>query len=250
MKRLAIFLSGGGTTAEAIIKATMTGGKLYGIVEVGLVISSRADAGGIQKVLKTGAIGESDVIVLRPLDFADVPQKTVFGCALINECRRRNIDMFSQNGWMVKTPRNFIDEFPGINQHPAPLCPGEPDFGGEGMYGKRCHMARLLFTRMTNRNMCTAAVAQMVHPDYDKGKIICQSFMPILPSDTVDSMATRLLPFEHEMQIEAIRRLATGESGEQVIHGFEYHNESIVLPYEMLLWHFSRDAARIAYPKG
>ena len=145
--RLALLISGGGTTAQAIIRACKVGRIL---VTPALVISSTKEAGGIQKALDEG-IALEDVVVISRREYGNSER---FGEAILKACKQRGINVIGQYGWMVKTPPNVIAAFSQrmINQHPGPLDPGRPDFGGRGMYGKRVHCARLFFVQRVGRD--------------------------------------------------------------------------------------------------
>lgn len=241
MEYLALFISGGGTTATAIVNACKPGGELYNLVLPVLVIASRKDAKGIVRIQETCLLEKDDIIDCRPRDFQS---EMSFGNKLIQECVKRQVTLFGQYGWAVKTPANFIGRFPrGINQHPCVLSPGNPDFGGHKMLGRVCHLARILFVRMTNRDFWTRAVAQRVHPEYDKGAILCQQQVEILPNDDVETLAKRLLPVEHRVQIQALKNFATARVE-------EITPEEIVRPHEMILWRMACEVAKLAYPKG
>jgi phosphoribosylglycinamide formyltransferase 1 len=244
MEQLAILLSGGGSTAEAVIKACKPDGKLYGHVNPVLVVSSRADAKGLKRAVDTGLIRTEDAILVSPRNYESPFD---FGVALIRECTKRKVTLFAQLGWMVKTPKNFIKVFPrGINQHPAPLCPGKPDFGGEGMYGRRCHFARLMFVRMTGRTGAeafTMATSQRVHPEYDRGEVVNQHPVLINPDDTVESLQERVLPFEHKVQIETLLDFAQAKVK-------TIKPDELMKRHEMAAWALCREMAKLAYPKG
>ena len=241
MENLALFISGGGTTATAIINETIPGRKLDCLIRPALVVASNNKAKGIERVLGTRLLREKDVIVICPRDFATPFH---FGAALTNECKARGVTLFGQYGWMVKTPQNFLDHFPrGVNQHPAPLCPGKPDFGGKGMYGRRCHFARLMFVRMTNRNFYTSAIAQQIHPEYDKGLVYKESQVEILSDDDVETLQARVLPVEHRVQIDTLMQLALDKV--ELVAPRE-----LVLPHEMPIWTLVCHMAKLAYPKG
>lgn len=241
MLRHALLISGGGTTAEAIALATNEGGPLHGLIKIVLVISSRSDAGGINKLKNTGVLPKEDVIVIRKKDFA---AEEAFGDAIIDAFTKRGVESYSQNGWLPHTPKNVIRIYPvGTNQHPGPLCPGFTDFGGDGMYGSRVTFARLLFVRLTGRNYWTAAVAHRVAPDVDKGPVVGWTEVPIEKNDDVDTLKARLLPREHELQIEVLRKLALGELK-------EIATPELVLEHEQLIWMNCCKIAKIMYPKG
>jgi phosphoribosylglycinamide formyltransferase-1 len=216
--RLCMLLSGGGTTAQAIIRACKSG-RLSGIKPV-CVISSRSDAGGLQKAKEEGV----PAFVIEPLP----KNSEAFGEALIRACEAKGVDIIGQYGWIPKTPLNVIEMYEGrmINQHPGPLDPGYPDFGGKRMFGARVHCARLYFVRAVARDFWTEATAQRVALDFDKGAILKMARVDILPDDTVSSLQERVLPVEHEVQIEALQDFAHGNVVELV------RLERLVLPGE------------------
>ncbi len=219
--RIAMLISSSGTTAEAILKACNRG-RLKRVAPA-LVIASRPTE-GIQKVLAQG-ISSDNVIVLRPKDYDD---SHAFGEAIIKACKARGVDFIGQYGWMVKTPPSVIEAYQGmmVNQHPGPLDPGRPDFGGQGMFGLRVHYTRLFFTRASGRDHWTEATAQRVAVEYDEGTLIKTRRMGILREDDAFSLKKRLLPEEHELQIEVIEDFAEGRVKEFV------RESPLVLPSE------------------
>ena len=126
--RLLLLISGGGTTALEIIRACQSGRLQH--VEPACVLCSNEKAAGIQRVQTAGV----HAILALP-QWYDSPDE--FGDHILNICREYHADWIGQYGWMPKTPANVIEAFSGrmINQHPGPLDPGYPDFGGKGMYG-------------------------------------------------------------------------------------------------------------------
>lgn len=206
--RVAALISGGGTTMDSLIDATKTGRLSY--VEVVLVVASNDKAGGIAKALKRGLAPE-DVIVRKRKDYATAEE---YGEVLLAEFKQRGVDFFGQYGWMVYTPANVIAmyELMCTNQHPGPVRPGHPDFGGPGMFGARVHAARLQFVAATKRNYWTEAICQRVHPEADRGAVINYRRVSIEQyggyagclRDDVQSLKAKLLPIEHEVQIEAL----------------------------------------------
>lgn len=206
MMRIAMLISGDGTTMRSIIEACRSG-TLYRVRPV-LVISSKQEAGGITKALAAG-IAKKDIIVLVRKDF---PCADDFGQAILKACYERGVDFIGQYGWMIKTPQNVIKAFPGmmVNQHPGPLDPGRPDFGGKGMFGLRVHCSRLLFVRETSSEPFTEATAQRVAVEYDRGAILHSRQIRINHDDTPESLQQRLLPEEHLVQIETLQMFAQG----------------------------------------
>ncbi len=238
--RIALLISGGGTTMASIIKACLSGDLKD--VEPSLVIASRENAGGIEKARNLG-IKDEDILVIKPRDFV-TPE--AFGEAIIKECEKRNIDFIGQYGWLAKTPENVCQKYEGmiVNQHPGPLDTGRPDFGGIGMYGMRVHQARLSFVQKTNRDFWTEATAHMVTARFDEGKIVKQKQVTIFPSDTAESLKARVLPIEHEVQIETLRDFTNGTVAEFI------REEPLVHDDEIQILEECKKLAIEKYPKG
>ena len=89
-----------------------------------------------------------------------------------------------------------------LNIHPALL----PKFGGPGMYGARVHEAVLAAQEKES-----GATIHLVTEEYDQGPIIAQSRVAVLPGDTVESLAARVLEVEHALFPETLTRIARGE---------------------------------------
>jgi phosphoribosylglycinamide formyltransferase-1 len=202
--RIALFISGGGTTMEAIIKACQNG-TLKNVVP-SLVIASKKSAGGIEKARNLG-IKDEDILVINPKDFET---REKFGEKIIEECKKRNVDFIGQYGWIVMTPENVINTYNNmiVNQHPGPLDTGRPDFGGVGMYGVRVHQTRLEFVHKVNRDYWTEATAHRVTNKFDEGVVVKKEQVPIFSDDTAEILQIRVLPIEHKVQIETLQDFA------------------------------------------
>ncbi|MGC9599398.1 MAG: formyltransferase family protein [Minisyncoccia bacterium] len=238
--RLAILASGGGTTAEAIVAAHHAG-RLLGIVPACL-IASRPDAGVMQKMERLG-IPRKNIFVIEPKKFSNEEE---FGGAILKVLKEQAVDLVGQYGWMIKTPRNVIAAFRNamINQHPGPLDPGRPDFGGKGMFGLRVHAARLLFVRSMGRDFWTEATAQRVAEQFDEGTVLKRTQLAILPDDDPKSLAARLLPFEHETQIATLEDFMNGRVRELV------RETPLVRKGEEVTLEDSKKAAMLLFPQG
>src|SRR3989338_892151 len=127
--KLAMLISGGGTTMEAILLACRNG-KLSNVEPV-LVISSNKKVGGLERA-KNAGMSVENIIVINPRDWEN---REEFGKKIISECEKRGVNSIGQYGWMIKTPDNVVKKFEGriINQHPGQLDNGRPDFGGPGI---------------------------------------------------------------------------------------------------------------------
>jgi phosphoribosylglycinamide formyltransferase 1 len=239
--RVAFLVSGGGTTAEAIIKECRSNGRLSRIMPV-CVIASKPGISAIERLHRAG-IDEKDIVIVEPKKFANEEE---FGNAILKELESRKVNLVGQFGWMAKTPKNVIEVFRGyiINQHPGPLDIGRPDFGGKGMYGRRVHATRINFVRRTNHDFWTEAISQRVAEEFDAGKVLKQKRVPILPDDSPESLQARLLPVEHETQIETLEDFMNDQVKELE------RSEPLIKKEELEILEEAKQDAIKQYPQG
>ena len=176
MVNLAIFVSGGGTNCENIIKY-FEGSEVARPV---LVISNRKDAGAIARAERLG-------VPVRVVPKADLNNPEVI-LPLLNEY---SVDFIVLAGFLLVIPGFLIDEYDHrmINLHPALL----PKFGGIGMYGHHVHEA-VKAAGETETGMTVHWVSREV----DGGGIIAQFSTPLDPDDTPDDIAAK----EHVLEME------------------------------------------------
>lgn len=241
MLRLALFISCGGTTMSAIIKACKSG-KLKKVLPV-LVIASNKDAGGIEKAKRLG-ISINDIVVINPKEYK---RREDFGKAILKECKKRRVNFIGQYGFMTLTPRNVIKKYKGhiVNQHPGPLDTGRSDFGGKGMFGLRVHKTRLEFIRRVKRDYFTEATCHMVTEEFDTGEIVKRKKLIITPKDTTRALQKKLLPIEHEVQVEALRDFSEG-----IVKIYKRKNPLIRNEEEEKVLEKCKLIAKRAYPNG
>lgn len=189
--RLAVLLSGGGTTLENLL-AVMAAGELD--AEIPLVIASRADCGGVSKAEAAGLPSR----VIARNDFAST---TEFSQAVFDACRAANVDLVVLAGYLslLEIPDDFLLRV--MNIHPALI----PSFCGRGFYGGKVHEAVL--ARGAKVSGCTVHFSDNV---YDNGPIILQRVVPVLDDDTPQTLAARVFAEECAAYPEAIRLYATG----------------------------------------
>ena len=242
--RIGLLISGGGTTAEAVIEACQRK-KLIGVNPIA-VISSRPDASGIQKAESLGIRS----FVVQPKNF---PTAEAFGERLLKILRDLGVDLVSQNGWLPLTPTNVVREYQGrvINQHPGPLDPGRAGFGGKGMYGARVSCARLAYEWAIGEiNPWTESTIHWVNEEYDQGDLIrCVSMEvpsfghPVTISElkqnpqrlinTTKDVQAKLLPLEHKNVISTLAEFA-----KKKLAGFKRHNPLISKNKEQILFYY------------
>lgn len=117
---------------------------------------------------------------------------------ILEALRASGVDVVCLAGYLRLLPSEVLHAFPNrvLNIHPALL----PKFGGKGMYGIRVHEAVLAAGE--TESGCTV---HLVSEHYDEGAIVLQKRCPVLPDDTAETLASRVLELEHETYPEALR---------------------------------------------
>lgn len=189
--RLAVLISGGGTTLVNFLEKIVAG-ELN--AEIPLVIASRSDCGGIAKARQAGLRCE----VVSRGSFQNVDD---FSTAIFTRCRDVQADLVTLAGFLalIHVPDDF--RLRVMNIHPALI----PSFCGAGYYGHKVHEAVL--ARGVKVSGCTVHFADN---HYDHGPIILQRCVPVEDSDTPDSLAARVFTAECEAYPEALRLFAAG----------------------------------------
>ena len=123
-----------------------------------------------------------------------------FARTMLDALRDRQIDMILLAGYLRKIPDAVIAAYPEkiVNIHPSLL----PEFGGHGMYGIRVHEAVI-----ASGETRSGATVHFVNEEYDKGRIIKQNHVPVMPDDTPESLAERVLRCEHRLYPDALEQL-------------------------------------------
>jgi phosphoribosylglycinamide formyltransferase 1 len=189
--RLAVLISGGGTTLKNLIERIVAQ-KLDAKIE--LVISSTAKAGGLE-IAK--AAGISTLVV--PQSKSQSPRE--FSEATFGPCREAGVHIVAMGGYLkhVLIPPDFENRVTNI--HPAMI----PSFCGAGMYGHRVHEAVL-----ESGSKLSGCTVHFVDNQYDHGPIILQRSVPVLDDDTPEALAARVFAAECEAYSEALRLIGKG----------------------------------------
>ena len=187
--RVAVMVSGGGSNLQAIIDAQKSGA-LPGL-QVVLVLSSKADAYALERARKDGI--ETAVVERKGFSTEEAFQATI-----LEKLVQARADVVSLAGYMRKLSDEIVQRFRDriLNIHPALL----PKFGGPGMYGRRVHEAVLAAGE--KESGCTV---HLVDEEYDHGRVLAQALVPILPDDTADTLAKRVLEQEHQLYPKILR---------------------------------------------
>ncbi len=192
MKNIVVFASGGGTNLQSLIDAARDG-RIDG--KIVLVLSSKKDAGALDRAKKAGIPAEA----ASPKDFA--PGN--YDDYLASVCRAHKADLVCLAGFMLKLGPKMLSEFRHkiLNVHPALL----PAFGGKGFYGMKVHEAVLEAGAKV-----TGATVHFIDEVYDRGPIVAQQPVPVLPGDTPDTLAARVLAAEHAIYPAAVALFCAG----------------------------------------
>lgn len=185
MKHIAIFASGNGSNAQAIINyfANHPG------IKVALVVTNNPGAGVIEIAHKNKII--SAIVSKKALN--DEQQMM----ALLNA---QNIQFIVLAGFLQMVPAFLLKKFPKaiVNIHPAML----PKHGGKGMYGIKVHEAVVAAADTE-----TGITIHYVNEYYDEGEVILQKPVPVSPADTPEQLAAKVLDLEHQWYPKTIEAL-------------------------------------------
>ena len=190
--RIAVFCSGSGSNFKALFEA-IRNKQLP--AEIVLCLSNRARCGAME-------FAEQNGITTLHITEKQFPSFDEFAVTMVERLKKHQLDIILLAGYMRKVPDAVVAAFPErmLNIHPALL----PKFGGEGMYGLHVHTA-VLEANETE----TGATVHFVNEEYDKGAILLQRAVPVLPDDTPETLAGRVLACEHRLYPDALEKLLT-----------------------------------------
>jgi len=197
--RVVVFASGGGSNFQALIDRFESGSE--GITIAALIVS-RAGAGAVDRARRHGVpIFLTDEAGARA---ASLDGESGAPRNLPDVLEELEADLIVLAGYLRLVPGSLVRAWWGraINVHPALL----PSFGGPGMYGKRVHEAVI-----ASGARVTGVTVHFVDEQYDRGPIIAQWPVPVLGSDTSDTLAARVLDVEHRVLPDSVAALARGD---------------------------------------
>ena len=187
--KLAVFISGTGTNMVAIHNA-IKDGALDATIE--LIVSSNDYAKGIDYARNEGL----DLLVFTPADYDD-PEAV--DARIVEALEEHDIEYVAMAGYMRKVTPVLLDAFPNrvVNLHPALL----PKHRG----------AHAIQDAFEAGDEVTGITIHFANEEYDKGLIIFQHEVPVLPDDTIDDLETRIHAAEHEYYPQVLQQIARGE---------------------------------------
>lgn len=188
-KRVAILISGRGSNMSALIEACKAPDYPAEIVGV---LSNRSAAPGLVTAAAEG-------IATASLAQSRFPSRDMFEDVMTQILESWDVDLICLAGFMRVLGDDFVGRWEGrmINIHPSLL----PLYRG-------LHTHERALTDGATRSGCTV---HFVTPGLDEGAAILQAEVPVLPGDTPETLAARILVEEHRIYPEALRMLASGE---------------------------------------
>ncbi len=188
MRRLGILISGRGSNLQATIDA-IADGRLR--ADISIVISNVAAAAGLARAQAAG-------LATRVMPHRDWPTRDAYDAALVHVLREHHVDLVCLAGFMRLLSPTFIDAFADriVNVHPS-LLPAFP-----GVDAPR--------QALEHGVKVSGVTVHLVNPLLDAGPIVMQAAVPVLPEDTPETLAARILVQEHRIYPLAIQQLLEG----------------------------------------
>jgi phosphoribosylglycinamide formyltransferase 1 len=184
VKRIVVLISGRGSNMEAMLKAGLP-------CEFAAVISNNPNAQG----LGTARAHKIPTATVKHREFSD---RAVFDAALAAEIDRHKPDLVVLAGFMRILTGGFVERYHGrlLNIHPSllPAFPGLDTHRRALAAGVRIHGCTVHF----------------VSPALDHGPVVIQAAVPVLPGDSEEALAARVLMQEHRIYPQAVRWFCEG----------------------------------------
>jgi phosphoribosylglycinamide formyltransferase-1 len=186
--KVGVLISGRGTNLQALIDACAEPGFP---AEIGLVIANRADAAGLGRATAAK-------IATKVIPHGNYRNREAFDAALTAALENAGIELVCLAGFMRLLTAGFVAHWRDrlINIHPSLL----PSFPG-------LHTHERVLAEGVRFTGCTV---HFVRPEMDKGPIIVQATVPVLPDDDSNKLAARVLEAEHRAYRLALNLLGQG----------------------------------------
>ena len=190
MFKIAVLVSGNGTNLQAIIDHYLNNPD----IKISLVISNKKDA----YALKRASLANIPTMVISKKDFPNQSDE------ILKQVKANNIDLIVLAGYLSILSGSIINEYKNkiINIHPSLI----PSFCGPGMYGHHVHEA--VIKSGVRYSGCTV---HFVNGSVDSGPIILQQAVDVFYTDTPDSVAAKILVYEHKLLVKAIDLIANNK---------------------------------------
>jgi phosphoribosylglycinamide formyltransferase-1 len=188
-KRVAILISGRGSTLAALIEAARAPDYP---AEIACVLSNRPQAEGLAKAQAAG-------VPARAIDHTKHASRAAFEAELDAALASFGVDLVACAGFMRLLTPAFVERWHNrmLNIHPSLL----PAFRGLNTHARALEAGVKI----------TGCTVHLVRPDVDDGPIIAQAAVPVLEGDSAESLAARVLQAEHKLYPHALALLAAGK---------------------------------------
>ena len=187
-RKTGILISGQGSNMQALVKAARDPNYP---AEIAVVISNRPSAAGL-------AFAQGEGIATEVIDHKQYDSREAFDDALDTALKRHGVELVACAGFMRITTEGFVRRWRDrmINIHPALL----PAYKG-------LHTHERALADKVTRHGCSV---HFVRTDVDDGPLIAQASVPVLKTDTVETLAARVLDAEHKIYPRALALVASG----------------------------------------
>jgi len=188
--KLGVLISGRGSNLQSLLDACAEPDYP---AQIALVISNRPDAKGLERAREAGV----DTLVV---DHSEYDSRPAFEEALHAALADAEVDLVCLAGFMRILDADFVAKWRNriINIHPS-LLPA--------YRGLRTHERAI-----EDGVRFSGCTVHYVRPEMDDGPIILQAVVPVKLDDTPESLAKRVLAYEHRIYPEAVRLIATGQA--------------------------------------
>jgi phosphoribosylglycinamide formyltransferase-1 len=185
---IGVLVSGRGSNLQALIDAVRSG-RLQASIAV--VISNVPGAAALERAAAAGI----DTLVMPHRDW---PSREAYDAALAAALNARGVRLVCLAGFMRRLSAVFLDQFTGpvLNVHPS-LLPAFPGLDGPGQ-------------AIAHGVKVAGCTVHLVTPELDAGPIVAQAAVPVVPGDTGETLAARILVEEHRLLPEAAGRVLAG----------------------------------------
>ena len=189
VRKIAVLVSGEGTTLQAIIDAIESD-----ILDLSIEI----------------VISDRECFALESAKHAGIDKWIIDDFASIEELNERlytvltiyNLDLIVLAGYLKPIGTKILEKYTVINTHPALL----PKYGGKGMYGMHVHKA------VVNHHETVSGVTlHFVNEQYDKGPIIWQTPVPVFSEDTAEEVSERVQAAEKTQLVSILKAFSEGK---------------------------------------
>jgi phosphoribosylglycinamide formyltransferase-1 len=189
-RRVAILISGRGSNMAALIEAAR---EEEFPAEIAVVISNRADVGGLEKARASGV----PTVTIESKPFGK--DRAAFEAALQTALDQHRVDLICLGGFMRLFTAEFVQRWYGrmLNIHPSLL----PSFPGLDPQAQALRAGVKI----------SGATVHFVIPETDAGPIVMQGAVAVRDDDTPETLESRILEIEHRIYPAALRLLAGGQ---------------------------------------